>query len=253
MACMSPDLDKTAGDSSAALEAIQKLEESVKQQNAGNIQFFESEIEKALKQARVKESRLIEFTSNVKTEYASEFSTDKIRNVVEATLKAVAAVKKAPAFSDDAIESYTNVVSVLSEAAKSRSASSSDMTFQYHRLMPGVLVFLYAKTTNLSDSKLFGEKTISSTVIYHKIIESPDDLKLTAAFDVTAVDASVYVQTKELQIAVHNDLQANLFSPEFATHMETYRIKTKFIEEIAQAALARLRANGYDTVETVKK
>src|SRR5690606_28304324 len=114
------------------------------------------------------------------------FSLDKIAKVVNQSLRTISTVKNAkvpdPAFSEDAIQSYTDMVNTVAEAAKSSSSAASSLTFSMNRLSPGLFAFLSAMSVSLKEEETFGKESVTSTVIFYKVIESIDDLKSETEF-----------------------------------------------------------------------
>lgn len=170
--------------------------------------FFE-EIDKALSEAKIGDARQLAYTSDIKTEYSSEFSLDKISNVVVAALETISKTKdpkiKAPPMGEDAVKSYVNLVNTVAEAAKSGSESSSSLTFSYNRLMPGLLVFLYAESMSVKDQVLFGKEAVTTTAIYYRLMQSTDDIENDTAYGLALIESESIMNTKTLQAGLIED------------------------------------------------
>ena len=81
MACNSGSVQSVADKTVAAKNQIDKLQTMILAQEADNKARFYAEIEGHLKDAGVTDARELSYNSDVKTEYTSEFSLDKIAAV----------------------------------------------------------------------------------------------------------------------------------------------------------------------------
>ncbi|MEX9253755.1 hypothetical protein [Pseudenterobacter timonensis] len=203
MACRSASVERVADKTVSARDQIEKLQKMIASQNDQHTNAFQSLIGNYCRSAKITDARIIGQSSDVKTEYASEFSIDKMANVVVKVLEAAAAVKNPnvenPATSPEALKAYTNVVNSVAEAAKSKSSSAANLAFSATRLVPGIIAFLYAASVNLKDEETFGSETVTTTAIYYQIVESIDDLTSQAAFDIAIIQYYSIVAMKKLQ------------------------------------------------------
>lgn len=184
---LSPKVDRAARKSEKAADSIRKLELSVQNQAKTQRDDFFSQINEALGRMGITDAEEFTYDIQVKTEYSSEISLDKIANAVTAALKAVAAqadpTDPAPAMSPDAIEAYSGLVAAIAEAAKSGSRTAGSLTFSSTRLSPGFLAFLYSSSQSLTDEAMFGKETVTSTAVFHRIMRSKEDIVKTAEFE----------------------------------------------------------------------
>jgi hypothetical protein len=198
--------DKTV----AAKNQIDKLQTMIQAQEAGNKTRFYAEIEGHLKDAGVTDARELSYNSDIKTEYTSEFSLDKIAAVVTKSLTAIAAAQdplaKKPAMSPEAIQAYADVVNTVAEAAKSSSTASASLSFSMNRLSPGLFAFLYASSINIKDVDTFGSEAVTTTAIYYRFMQSIDDVKSEASFGAAVIDAKNFLDMKTIQAALTDDL-----------------------------------------------
>ncbi|EIF0629162.1 hypothetical protein LFP87_004534 [Salmonella enterica] len=203
MACRSASVERVADKTVSARDQIEKLQKMIASQNDQHTNAFQNLIGNYYKSAKITDAKIIGQSSDVKTEYASEFSIDKMANVVIKVLEAAAAVKNPdvqnPATSPEALKAYTNVVNSVAEAAKSKSSSAANLAFSATRIVPGIIAFLYAASVNLQDEETFGSETITTTAIYYQIVESINDLNSQAAFDVATIQYYSIVAMKKLQ------------------------------------------------------
>lgn len=210
MTCTSGSVQSVADKTVAAKQQIDKLQAMLQEQENANKQKFYEEINLHLADAKITDAKELGYSSDIKTEYTSEFSLDKIAAVVTSALKAAVAatdptVPKA-ATSPAAIEAYTDVVNTVAEAAKSSSTSSASLSFSMNRLSPGMYAFLYATSVNIKDEDTFGSEAVTSTAIYYRLIQSIDDVKNGVKFSQAIIDANNLLKMKTLQAALTDDL-----------------------------------------------
>lgn len=212
MACTSGSVQTVADKTVAAKAQIDKLQSMIKQQESVNKATFFDAISTHLADAKVTDARELAYNSDIKTEYTSEFSLDKIAAVVTSALKAVVAAQdptvKLPAISSDAIAAYTDVVNTVAEAAKSSSTASASLSFSMNRLSPGMFAFLYATSTSIKDADTFGTEAVTTTAIYYRFMQSIDDVKNEAKFGEAVIDARNLLNMKTVQAALTDDLAA---------------------------------------------
>lgn len=214
MACKTASVERVADKTSKAKEQIDKLEKIIRDQSAALKAEFSKKITENLALAQITDGRGGPIEENIKTEYTSEFSLDKIAGVVTSSLKALQVAtdpsKPQPQTSPEAIEAYTEVVNTIAEAAKSSSKAAGSLAFSMTRLAPGILAFLYASSTNIQDDETFGKEAITTTAIYHTIIKSIRDLELEGAFDAAkervAINLKSYKTFITLQAALVDQL-----------------------------------------------
>ena len=179
------------------------LEASLEAQKKADETAFFNEIDANLAKAKITDAIQMEYASNMKVEYTSEFSLDKIAQVIVAVLQAVVAAKNpaspTPGMDKEAIEAYINVVNTVAEAAKSNSQSSSSLSFSMTRLSPGIYAFLMAKSTSLLDEDTFGSEEVTATSIFYRVMQSIDDIKNQAKFGLAIIDSKILLDMKALQ------------------------------------------------------
>lgn len=210
MACRTASVERVADKSVNAQKQLDKLTESVKAQRDTLLDEFDGKVGENLKRARVSDGTLLGSNDYIKVEYSYEFSLDKITSVIKDTLKAIAANKDSKsfqdAFSDKAVESYTDLVNSVSEAAKSKSTAAASISFSMNRLAPGVFAFLSATSASLLEEETFGSESITSTIIFYQLIYSIDDLKNQQSFDEAAIDIQNLMNMKRVQAALTDSL-----------------------------------------------
>ncbi|QEE50077.1 hypothetical protein FUA48_10950 [Flavobacterium alkalisoli] len=210
MACRTASVERVADKSVTAQQQLDKLTDSVKAREEELTKEFNSRVDKDLLDARVDDATLLGKNSYIKVEYSYEFSLDKIASVIKDTLKAVAANKDTKtfqqAFSDEAIKSYTDLVNSVSEAAKSKSTAAASISFSMNRLAPGIFAFLSATTASLQEEETFGSESVTSTVIFYRLVYSIQDLKNQGNFDEAAIDVQNLLNMKRVQAALTDSL-----------------------------------------------
>ena len=247
MTCTSGSVQSTADKTVAAKAQIDKLQAMIKEQEGANKAAFFDAIASHLTDANVTDAREINYSSDIKTEYTSEFSIDKITAVVTTVLKAfVAAQDKTavvPAMSPAAVDAYVDVVNAVAEAAKSSSSSSASLSFSMNRLAPGMFVFLYATSISIKDADTFGTESVTTTAIYYRMMQSIDDVKNEAAFGESIIDARSLISMKTLQAALVDDLASDKINlDEWDKKDDAYSHAVKKIE-------ARLAAAKFDNTK----
>lgn len=245
MVCTSGSVEKVADAHAAAAEQVKKLEAALTAQSGADKAAFYADIEQHLADAKIHDAIQMEYAFNMKTEYTSEFSLDKIAAVVVAALNAVVAAKDptspTPGMDAEAIEAYTAVVNTVAEAAKSSSQSASSMSFSMTRLAPGIYAFLQAKSTNILDQDTFGSEAVSVTAIFYRIMQSIDDLKNQAEFGLAILDKKNLLDMKALQIG----LTARLGAGEI--DIDTWVTLDSKYEGIIQGLKDRLAEHGWES------
>jgi len=216
MVCTSGSVESVAKKTQKANDQVKKLQEMLQQDMESTKKKFYAEIDRHLHDAGVHDARELTYSADIKTEYTSEFSLDKLAGVITKALDAVKAAKDPkstqPATSPEAIDAYKNLVNSVAEAAKSSSTSASSLSFSMNRLSPGVFAFLQASSVNMKDEDTFGSEAITSTAIFYRIIESIDDVKNEAEFVATLIDQQSYLHMKILQAALVDDLASGKLS-----------------------------------------
>ena len=210
MTCTSGSVKTVADKTIAAKNQIDKLQAMLQEQETANKDKFYSEINSHLADAKITDAKELSYNSDIKTEYTSEFSLDKIAAVVTSALKAAVAATDPTvpnaATSPDAIAAYTDVVNTVAEAAKSSSTSSASLSFSMNRLSPGMYAFLYASSVNIKDEDTFGSEAVTSTAIYYRMMQSIDDVKNEAKFGESIIDAKNLLHMKTLQAGLTDRL-----------------------------------------------
>lgn len=206
MTCTSGSVEKVSKNHTNAAEQIKKLEAALQANQTTYKNEFFAQIAQSLASAKITDARQLEYAENMKTEYTSEFSLDKIAAVVVAALNAVVAAKDptspTPGMDKEAIEAYTAVVNTVAEAAKSSSQSSSSLAYSMSRLCPGIYAFLQAKSTSILDEDTFGSEAVSVTSIFYRVMQSIDDIKNEAKFGLAVLDAQNLIDMKKLQLGL---------------------------------------------------
>lgn len=210
MACRTPSVERVADKTVNAKQQIDKLEAMIKDQEASNKATFYNQIDSHLESAKIDDARETQYQANIKTEYTSEFSLDKIAGVVTSALKAakVATDPKNPqaSTSPEAIDAYSDMVVSVAEAAKSSSTAAASLAFSMSRLAPGTIAFLYASSINIQDNETFGEEAVTTTAIYYRLIQSEKDIELQGAFDATRIRVAADLETFRRFVALQADL-----------------------------------------------
>lgn len=250
MACRSASVERVADKTVKGKEQIDKLQSMIEAQEAANKAKFYKQIEEHLASAQLTDAREISYSSNIKTEYTSEFSLDKIAGVVTSALKAVK-VATDPTnpqglASGAAIDAYSDVVNVVAEAAKSSSTSAASLAFSMNRLQAGTIAFLYASSINIQDDETFGSEAITTTAIYYRLMESPRDVELSAALTATRIRVEADLATYKKFITLQATLVDSLASGKI--DIDTYSV----LDDKYAAKAAELQKRVKDGTPTAK-
>jgi len=255
MACRTPSVERVADKTTKAKEQIDKLEAMIAAQEAANKAKFYEQIDTHLASARLTDAREVAYQVNIKTEYTSEFSLDKIAGVVTSALKAakVATDPKNPmaSTSPEAIDAYADVVNAIAEAAKSSSTAAASIAFSMNRLAPGTIAFLYASSINIQDDETFGKEAVTTTAIYYRLVQSEQDIELEGAFNATrirvAADLETYRRFITLQAGLVDLLAAGTLS------FETYLVKDDAYAKKAAELQKRVKEGSAEKIPTLKR
>jgi hypothetical protein len=238
MACRTPSVERVVDKTARAKEQIDKLEGIIKSQEAANKLNFFNQIDEHLASANLSDARQIDYNSYIKTEYTSEFSLDKIAEVVTSSLNAAKALTNPaitnPAISPAAIDAYVNVVNTIAEAAKSSSTAAASVSFSMNRISPGMFAFLFATSMNIQDDETFGKEAVTTTCIFYRLVQSIQDLKLQGEFDAAKIEIELNLQSfrkfKTLQVALIDQLGNNQI--DIDTYMKLDALYAKKVEEL---------------------
>ncbi|MBN24476.1 MAG: hypothetical protein CL578_05440 [Alteromonadaceae bacterium] len=218
MGCNSGSVDDAVKANIEAEKAVKKLQNALEHDKDSLKAKFFAEIDDSFAEANITDGRQIGYSYDIKTEYTSEFSLDKISGVVLSALQAAIAAQdptaKTPGTSPAALNAYSDVVVAVAEAAKSSSESAASISFSMNRLSPGLYAFLYASSTNIKDEGLFGTEAVTSTAIFYRFMQSIDDIKNEAAFGEALIDASNLIAMKTLQAGLTDRLAKGEITPD---------------------------------------
>lgn len=246
MACKTPSVQAVMQKTSKAQSQIDELEKLVKNQDEAHKKFFSDMVIKKLAEAKINDPREIYYGVDTKTEYASEFSLDKIANVVTSVIKAVGKAMdhsvKQPATSPDAIAAYVDIVNAVAEAAKSSSTAAGSLSFSMNRMSPGLYSFLYASSMSIKNEDTFGSEAVTSTMIYYKFIESIDDIKNEAEYGEALIDYKNLMNMKTIQAALTDDLANGKID------INTWTKKDALFDAAIKKIEDRLKKSGWNAV-----
>ncbi len=181
--CRTAKIEEVVNDASAAINQVTKLENQIKSEESVRKQEFLKRIDEYLSLAGVEDERFIQENTYIKVEYASEFSLDKIVEVVKDALQAAAdsaiATNPTALLSSNATDSYSEVVVSIGEAAKSSSSTGASGSFSATRLAPGIIAFVYTTSVTIKEIQTFGTEAITATAMHYALIESNQDFAQT--------------------------------------------------------------------------
>ncbi|KOS04795.1 hypothetical protein AM493_01100 [Flavobacterium akiainvivens] len=206
MACRTASVERIADKSIAAKKQLEKLLDDISLQKEKYKTVFEQNVTKHLASANITDAVEIDYNDYIKTEYTSEFSLDKIVAVVKDSLEAIVAsqgLQLAQALvTPGTIDAYSDLVTSIAEAAKTSSATATSLSFSKNRLHPGLIAFISAISISMKDKETFGEESVTSTIVYYKVISSKSDLLTGIAVTMILIDTQTLLQFKKLQAAL---------------------------------------------------
>jgi len=219
----SPSVERAANDVTGAEQAIAKLEKGIKTRADDFKKDFFARIADALKSSKISDALEIQFGVETKVEYSNEFSIKAMTDVVAKAINAYADFKgtgpsegksvKAAATNKEALDCYVSFVNTIGEAAKSSSKSSTSFSFQMTRLGPGMIVFISALSSTITDNQFFGSEAVSATTFLYKIVRSTNDVGATTNFDWVVLQAGYFKEQAaldEVGIVKFKNLQLGL-------------------------------------------
>ncbi len=181
--CRTAKIEEVVNDATAAIDQVKKLENQIKSEETARKQEFLKRIDEYLSLAGINDERFIQENTYIKVEYASEFSLDKIVEVVKDALQAAAdsaiATNPTALLSSNATDSYSEVVVSIGEAAKSSSSTAANGSFSATRLAPGIIAFVYTTSVTIKEIQTFGTEAITATALHYALIESNQDFAQT--------------------------------------------------------------------------
>lgn len=247
MACQSASVEAVSKKTTRAQELIDAQQAQLMSRSDKFKTDFFAEIAKHLTDAGIKDASEIGYSFEIKTEYTSEFSLDKIAAVVIAALKAAIAAYNptglAQALSGQAVDAYCGLVNSVAEAAKSSSSSSADFSFSVNRLSSGIIAFLSAFSQNLKDKDTFGTEAVTTTVIFYRLMQSIDEIKIDTLRAAALIERDNLLRMKTLQAALTDELATGGMT------IEEWMKKDDAYMEAVEKIQARLDASGLVTAE----
>ena len=242
-ACRTAAVARVVENTKKAAQQVQLLEDALMGQVDEKKKYFMAKIAEFQAASKIMDARPILDNMDIKTEYTSEFSLDKITDVIVNALKvaAIAATAANPAtpsiaLSPAAITAYTDLVNTVAEAAKSSSTSAASMSFSATRVATGIYAYLFAASTNIQDNETFGKEAVTTTAVFYQMIESIDAIRNEKTFELALIEADNLIKMKKLQAALTDDLVNGKIDD------ETYEKKDKRYSEFVNSIQARLDA-----------
>ncbi len=179
MACFSTSLEEVVKKSDAARVQVENLQKGLDKSDASNKQIFEKKRDEFFKNVGLDDVKNGQISHNIKVEFASEFSLEKIIPVVKAAIDAAVAVYSGgKPIGGNTQKAFSDLVVSIGECAKFSSKATSSMSFATNRLSPGLFVSLYAASVTIEDSNMFGKKAVTATMYYYQLSQSNKDIEV---------------------------------------------------------------------------
>jgi hypothetical protein len=191
MACLSTSLEEVVKNSEAARKQVENLQKGLEDSNSINKKIFEDKRDEFFKNAGLDDITNGEVSQNIKVEFASEFSLEKVIPVVKAAIEAAVALYAGTTpVTGETKKAFSDLVVAIGECAKFSSSAVSSMSFASNRLSPGLFVSLYASSVNIKDTNMFGGKAVTATMYYYQLSKSNKDI----AVDMKRVLMQMYAE-----------------------------------------------------------
>lgn len=191
MACLSTSLEEVVKNSEAARKQVENLQKGLEDSNSINKKIFEDKRDEFFKNAGLDDITNGEVSQNIKVEFASEFSLEKVIPVVKAAIEAAVALYAGTTpVTGETKKAFSDLVVAIGECAKFSSSAVSSMSFASNRLSPGLFVSLYASSVNIKDANMFGGKAVTATMYYYQLSKSNKDI----AVDMKRVLMQMYAE-----------------------------------------------------------
>lgn len=179
MACLSTSLEEVVKNSEAARKQVENLQKGLEDSNSINKKIFEDKRDEFFKNAGLDDITNGEVSQNIKVEFASEFSLEKVIPVVKAAIEAAVALYAGTTpVTGETKKAFSDLVVAIGECAKFSSSAVSSMSFASNRLSPGLFVSLYASSVNIKDTNMFGGKAVTATMYYYQLSKSNKDIEV---------------------------------------------------------------------------
>jgi len=249
MVCTSGSVQNAADKTAKAKEQVNELQKKLENDASAADAKFKNMINTSLIAAKVTDQRLLGENYDIKVEYVSEFSLDKIANVIKKALAEIKKTKKAEsgdvAMTDDAIDGYADLIGAIADAAKSTSQAAASLSYSMNRLAKGIFAFVYATSVTLRDVDTFGEEAVTATSIFYKFYESIDDANQETAFSNAVIDSDRVIHWKALQASYIDDYAKGTLN-------ETeYEKKDEFAEKQLAKAQKDLDAHHFNALHAL--
>ena len=263
MVCTSGSVASAAAKSENATKKIVEIQTNMEAQQATKQGEFKTKIAASLADGKIDDGREIESQYRVLVEYSKEFSLDKIGEGINAALdilaarsasspsdKADAGTVAPPATTPEAIQSYKGMVTAVMAAGRSSSSVSNSLNFTKTRLAPGLIAFLYAFSSSITDEDTFGSESITASCVMYAFYQSITDLKQEGAFNSAECDFVQLGIAKQAEVNNTKDLARELaaahgdFTKKKAA-IENYKIVAEILKGVSQEAQTSLNGSGW--------
>lgn len=204
MACFSTSLEQVVQKSEAARAQVENLQKGLDKSDSTNKQFFDKKRNEFFTNAGLDDVTNGEISHNIKVEFATEFSLDKVIPVVKAAIEAAVAIYSGGTpIGPNTQKAFSDLVVAIGECAKFSSNATSSMSFATNRLSPGLFVSLYAASVSIEDKNMFGKKAVTATMYYYQLSKSNKDIEVDMMRELTLMYAEgvINLNKKILELA----------------------------------------------------
>lgn len=225
MACLSTSLEDVVKKADGAREQIEKLQQGLEKTDVLNRQRFKEKREEFFKNVGLNDVEPADVNFNIKVEFASEFSLDKIIPAVKAAIDtAVGLYGGVNPISDKTQKAFSDLVVAIGECAKFSSEAASSLSFATNRLSPGIFVSLYATSNSIKDANMFNKKAVTATMYYYQLSKSVKDIEIDMVREATVMYAQKVIDMNKRILELADQLALGQITYEiFVERTETIR------------------------------
>jgi hypothetical protein len=225
MACFSTSLEEVVQKSEAARAQVENLQKGLDKSDSTNKQFFDKKRNEFFTNAGLNDVANGEISHNIKVEFASEFSLDKVIPVVKAAIDTAVAIYSGGApIAPNTQKAFSDLVVAIGECAKFSSNATSSMSFATNRLSPGLFVSLYAASVSIEDKNMFGKKAVTATMYYYQLSKSNKDIEVDMMRELTLMYAEGVINLNKKILALAEQVADGTISMDiFKERRETIR------------------------------
>ena len=251
MACKSPSLKRVTEKTEAAKEAIEILQKQLENLQNGDEDDFKERKKSLQESLGVNDFVEANYSTTIKVEYTHEFSLDLLVPVITKSIELIAKTL-APGSaglnvltSNDAVDSYTSLVTSIAEAAKSSSSADASISFNANKLAPGAWSIIATRSTSIKDKDTFGEESVTATSFQYGLYTSSQNATNDVIYSLILTSATAIIKLSDAKTLYLNKLLKEEIS------VAQYSILSQQLDN--QIEIERKKIAAIDTTNKVKE